>query len=127
MVDKLFAEECDSWDEPLAIAGLVFETVCRMLEQIDNNVGHIVRNIDYTYIFKRFTETFETIWSNIEIIEQMAQEKGINLDELDLGDIWALRNMVENEDAEEINRKRSRGKLFENQWVNFLGFAHRFY
>ena len=22
--------------------------------------------------------------------------------------------------------KRSRGKLFENQWVNFLGFAHRF-
>jgi hypothetical protein len=127
MVDKLFAEECDSWDEPLAIAGLVFETVCRMLEQIDNNVGHIVRNIDYTYIFKRSTETFETIWSNIEIIEQMAQEKGINLDELDLGDIWALRNMVENEDAEEINRKRSRGKLFENQWVNFLGFAHRFY
>jgi hypothetical protein len=127
MVDKLFAEECDSWDEPLAIAGLVFETVCRMLEQIDNNVGHIVRNIDYTYIFKRFTETFETIWSNIEIIEQMAQEKGINLDELDLGDIWALRNMVENEDAEEINRKRSRGKLFENQWVDFLGFAHRFY
>jgi hypothetical protein len=97
------------------------------LSKIDNNVGHIVRNIDYTYIFKRFTETFETIWSNIEIIEQMAQEKGINLDELDLGDIWALRNMVENEDAEEINRKRSRGKLFENQWVNFLGFAHRFY
>ena len=23
-------------------------------------------------------------------------------------------------------RKRSRGKLIENQWVNFLGFAHRF-
>ena len=22
--------------------------------------------------------------------------------------------------------KRSRGKLIENQWVNFLGFAHRF-
>src|SRR5437868_2302048 len=22
-------------------------------------------------------------------------------------------------------RKRSRGKLVENQWVNFLGFAHR--
>ena len=26
-----------------------------------------------------------------------------------------------------ILRKRSRGKLIENQWVNFLGFAHRFY
>jgi hypothetical protein len=24
-------------------------------------------------------------------------------------------------------RKRSRGKLIENQWVNFLGFAHRLY
>ena len=23
--------------------------------------------------------------------------------------------------------KRSRGKLIENQWVNFLGFAYRFY
>ena len=23
--------------------------------------------------------------------------------------------------------KRSQGKLFENQWVNFLGFAYRFY
>ena len=29
--------------------------------------------------------------------------------------------------VEVIARKRSRGKLFENQWVNFLGFAHRFY
>jgi hypothetical protein len=25
------------------------------------------------------------------------------------------------------SRKRSRGKLIENQWVNFLGFTHRFY
>jgi hypothetical protein len=23
--------------------------------------------------------------------------------------------------------KRSRGKLFENQWLNFLAFAHIFY
>ena len=27
----------------------------------------------------------------------------------------------------EVKGKRSQGKLFENQWVNFLGFAHRFY
>ena len=27
---------------------------------------------------------------------------------------------------QQIGRKRSRGKLIENQWVNFLGFAHRF-
>ena len=25
------------------------------------------------------------------------------------------------------SRKRSRGKLIKNQWVNFLGFAFRFY
>ena len=27
--------------------------------------------------------------------------------------------------APQLRRKRSRGKLIENQWVNFLGFAHR--
>ena len=26
-----------------------------------------------------------------------------------------------------IEGKRSQGKLIENQWVNFLGFAHRSY
>jgi hypothetical protein len=26
-----------------------------------------------------------------------------------------------------VQRKRSRGKLIENQWVNSLAFAHRFY
>ena len=29
--------------------------------------------------------------------------------------------------AQLFKGKRSQGKLVENQWVNFLGFAHRFY
>ena len=28
---------------------------------------------------------------------------------------------------DDMEGKRSRGKLIENQWVNFLGFTHRFY
>src|SRR5207248_83161 len=33
--------------------------------------------------------------------------------------------MVAGLSLQEFLRKRSRGKLIENQWVNFLGFAHR--
>jgi DNA invertase Pin-like site-specific DNA recombinase len=44
-------------------------------------------------------------------------------------DIWGRRNIasdVQIQIQELIKRKRSQGKLIENQWVNFLGFAHRF-